>query len=408
VAPLHQAFLDHALTVLDHRFGAVLSKTPRTLADGPLDKRARTAIAAMLPASHTARPVGGRLPVGVLPVAAGPAVLGALTAAGEIKTWRRGRRGIVATARKVAAAVTSARPMPFFVLARKVPSWPWLADLVDEIDRAGAGALWPAAFSFDPARPYSVVRVTPESPLRAKEGGGFLDGLLTIYEASVSQPAMLYLWLWAAIHADLPVHGMNFRLMCDAVEDLSDTAGLAAQFRSAANDIGRDQNTDVKLVLPRGLLHRPAPDRTPELGEPPPPDDASTPDTPRGRRVMLITLGGWVDEPDSWDESPWHGREHATRSGYGYRPGMGDDELLDSARLFWRWTPNSPTWTGIEYAVVAHQGVTRAVLRIGRTIGPFWGRWGFQAQIVDDPALKAELVGRQVPRRVDPITSITL
>ncbi|WBC16694.1 hypothetical protein O7600_07595 [Micromonospora sp. WMMA1998] len=124
--------------------------------------------------------------------------------------------------------------------------------------------------------------------------------------------------------------------------------------------------------------------------------------------MMLISLGPWVDEDDTWDESRWGGNPQESRNGYGYREGMSDAELLNSARLFWRWNPRSPTWTGIDYAVVAYAGRTRAVLRIDKPIGPFWGRWGFQGRVVKDPALNRDLVGREVPRRQNPVTAIIL
>jgi len=126
------------------------------------------------------------------------------------------------------------------------------------------------------------------------------------------------------------------------------------------------------------------------------------------RRVMLITLGSWVDEPDSWDESPWGGSATATRRGYGYYTNMPEQDLLDACRLFWKFNPKSPTWYGIDHAVVAHGGRTRAAVKIDRFIGPFWGRYGFRGHMVTDPVLARELVGRKVPRRQNPITTIGL
>ncbi|WP_431972540.1 caspase, EACC1-associated type [Nocardia sp. bgisy134] len=130
-----------------------------------------------------------------------------------------------------------------------------------------------------------------------------------------------------------------------------------------------------------------------------PPRELST-----SRRVMLISLGRWVDDSASWDETPWGGSIH-TRSGHGFFDGMADSQLLDSARVFWKFNPESPRWRDIEYAVVAHAGITRAVIRIDRYIGPFEGRYGLQGRLVDDPELTAELVGKTVPRRQNPITT---
>jgi hypothetical protein len=56
---------------------------------------------------------------------------------------------------------------------------------------------------------------------------------------------------------------------------------------------------------------------------------------------------------------------------------MTDEDLLNSCRLFWRF-PDSATWHGIEYAVVAYGGRTRAAAQISGFIGPFWGRHGFR------------------------------
>ena len=63
---------------------------------------------------------------------------------------------------------------------------------------------------------------------------------------------------------------------------------------------------------------------------------------------MLITLGPWVEEPDTWDESLWGGSGTARRRGRGYYEGMTDQELLDASRLFWRFQPDSGTWEGIQ------------------------------------------------------------
>ena len=132
-------------------------------------------------------------------------------------------------------------------------------------------------------------------------------------------------------------------------------------------------------------------------------------DTPSGalstsRRLILIVLGGWVDEPVSWDETPWGGGIQS-RAGRGYFDGMPRDQLLESARVFWRFNPESPRWRDRDYAVVVHAGITRAVIRIDRHIGPFEDRYGFKGQLVDDPDLTAELVGKTVPHRQNPITT---
>ena len=129
-------------------------------------------------------------------------------------------------------------------------------------------------------------------------------------------------------------------------------------------------------------------------------DHADRAEQVRGhRKVMLITLGQWVVEPDSWDESAWGGSTTATRRGYGYYKGMADENLLNSC-LFWRFNPDSATWCGIEYAVVAYEGRTRAVVRIDSFIGPFWGKHGFRGHMITDPALVQNMVGREGRSRV--------
>jgi hypothetical protein len=58
--------------------------------------------------------------------------------------------------------------------------------------------------------------------------------------------------------------------------------------------------------------------------------------------------------------------------------------------------------------VVAHDGLSRAAVRIDDFIGPVWGRYGFRGQLVTDPKLVGELVGREVPRRQNPVTTVVL
>ena len=133
-------------------------------------------------------------------------------------------------------------------------------------------------------------------------------------------------------------------------------------------------------------------------------------DLPAGhsRRFMLITLGPWVEEPETWDESLWGGSGTAQRRGRGYYEGMTDQKLLDASRVFWRFQPDSVKWKGIGYALVAHAGTVRAVLRIAKMIGPLWGRHGFQGHVVKDTEFARELIGRTVPMRQNPVTTIEL
>ena len=344
-----------------------------------------------------------------------------ITVAGEIKTNLKNKDDIRSTAKKLAdAAAASPRqdPVPFFVLAGSLDykdHAKWLAELVASVSYDSLPwPVWLAVFSFDENYPMSALRVSASSPVRAvTTGDEVLDGVVTISGRQLSPSAVCYLWIWAAIYAADTAHGMDFRYMRNEVERLcAKEGGLAVQFRQAG-DVGKMMAKQVSFLLPErqsvDTVRRSA-------------DESAAPSTDRtvlehvgtvgsnhaGRKVMLITLGAWVDESDSWDESAWGGRPNETRRGYGYYSGMADEDLLNSCRLFWRFNPESPTWSGIEYAVVAHDGRTRAVVRISRYIGPFWGRHGFRGHIVTDPTLVQDLVGRAVPGRRNPVTTIEL
>jgi hypothetical protein len=123
--------------------------------------------------------------------------------------------------------------------------------------------------------------------------------------------------------------------------------------------------------------------------------------------VMMITLGDWVPEQDTWDESPWSGSTTAGRKGHGYYEGMTDDELLNSARLFWKFKPQSGNWKDIRTAVVVHRGTIKAVLSIERFIGPLWDRYGFVGAVRNDRQARG-LVGIKVKARQNPVTRLDL
>ena len=347
-----------------------------------------------------------------------------ITAAGEVKTRLTKEPEIRATAEKLAGAAAASprrQAVPFFVLAGSLKEGlrdhaRWLAGLVASVSSAPLPwPLWLAAFSFDKDGPMSALRVAASSPIRAVTAGGeILDGVVTIPKEQLSPSAACYLWIWAAIYAADAVHTMDFRFMRDAVlQACTKEGGLEVMF-SPAGAAGDMAPMPVSLLLPddqaAGTISAPA--------VPPAPDaskriavveDGGRQEAVHSNRwVMLITLGSWVDEPDSWDESAWGGSAIATRRGYGFYPGMTEEELLNACRLFWRFNPESPTWRGIEYAVVAHEGRTQAVVRIDDFIGPFWGRHGFRGHVVTDPALTRELVGRKVPVRRNPVTTIEL
>ena len=197
----------------------------------------------------------------------------------------------------------------------------------------------------------SALRVAASSPIRAVTAGGeILDGVVTIPKEQLSPSAACYLWIWAAIYAADAVHTMDFRFMRNAVlQACTKEGGLEVMF-SPAGAAGDMAPMPVSLLLPddqaAGTISAPA--------VPPAPDaskriavveDGGRQEAVHSNRwVMLITLGSWVDEPDSWDESAWGGSAIATRRGYGFYPGMTEEELLNACRLFWRFNPESPTW----------------------------------------------------------------
>lgn len=347
-----------------------------------------------------------------------------ITIAGEIKTRLTDKKEIRLTATKLAdAAVRSPRreAIPFFILAGSLKKdlqdhARWLAELVASVTSASPPwPLWSAAFSFDQRSPISALRVAVSSPIRAVTTvGDVLDGVVTIPTEQLSPSAVCYLWIWAAIYAADTVHGMDFRFMRDALRHLcSKEEGLEVLFRPDG-DTSEMLPRRVSLLLPEDEVARTiyAPVEKPGLDSseciPAVEDLRDIERVHGGRKVVLITLGSWVDEPDSWDESAWGGSATATRRGYGYYSGMTEEDLLNACRLFWRFNPKSATWSGIDYAVVAHDGRTRAAVRLDGFIGPFWGRHGFRGHVVTDPALLRELVGREVPRRQNPITTIEL
>ena len=53
-------------------------------------------------------------------------------------------------------------------------------------------------------------------------------------------------------------------------------------------------------------------------------------------------------------------------------------------------------------------GLLKSVVHIYDFIGPFWGRYGFRGQRVNDPKLVGKLLGRHVPRRQNQVTTFVL
>ena len=358
-----------------------------------------------------------------------------LTAVGEVKTTLTsdGILDATATAQKLASAAartTGLGPVPFFVIAGALGVVrghdTWLSrHLAGLASVTLAAPVWPAIFSFDERGGASSLRITDTTPIRATtDDGEPLDGILTLTSNQLSSSAVCYLWLWAAIHAS-DAAGMDYRYMRRTFAQLVDKeGGLQALFRPHGSDEDHSLSgvrlslTDLQLLTPRHDFRRPL-DPAIDISDRvalPAPDDARptsadalspSPGAPAAPRYMLITLRAWVEEPDSWDESPWGGHPHATRRGYGYYDDMTDQELLDAARLFWAFNPDSGNWDDLQYALVAHGGTVRAVIEIQDYIGPFWGRHGFQGRLVTDQAVLANLLDRPVPSRQNPITTIS-
>jgi hypothetical protein len=353
-----------------------------------------------------------------------------ITVAGEVKTTLTsdGRDDYLATARKLASAAARAgrrSPLPFFALAgalkRSTDHVGWLTSLVSDASAAATGApqLWPAIFSFDKDGPMSAIPVGLPAPLSAVNADGEeLSGIISIAADQLSPSAVCYLWLWACLSSSNGAPDMELRYMRDAVcRELTAGHGLAVSYRPLAED-GNIWPVTVTLLF-SGDGSVPAAEPSPGYPTLPAGDNASgereaspedepPAEEPGRRQFMLITLGQWVEEPDTWDESLWGGSGICRRRGYGYYEGMTDQELLDASRLFWRFKPDSGRWDGIEYALVAHAATVRAVLRITKTIGPLWGRYGFQGYVLKDSDLARELVGRTVPARQNPITTIEM
>jgi hypothetical protein len=259
--------------------------------------------------------------------------------------------------------------------------------------------------------------VGPSAPLSAVTADGKeLTGVISITAGQLSPSAVCYLWLWACLPSSDGAPGMELGYMRDAVyRELSAAHGLAASYRPTGED-GDMRPVTVSLQFTGDGGERAAdvppaylslPDRGQASGE----EETSLEDEPpagESGRFMLITLGPWVEEPETWDESLWGGSGTARRRGRGYYEGMTDQELLDASRLFWRFRPDSERWKGIRYALVAHAGTVRAVVRITRMIGPLWGRHGFQGHVLKDSEFALELIGRTVPARQNPATTIEL
>lgn len=136
-------------------------------------------------------------------------------------------------------------------------------------------------------------------------------------------------------------------------------------------------------------------------------DEKAAPLLTTGRPLLIVTLGAWVDNL----ELALDGSELL---GYGYKTAWLTrteriehyQEIGYSASKWFKFTEREVERLGIEYAVAAHRGVTRALLRI---IPGSWQhigagrhrRSGFQFEVVTEGAVFDEVVGEYGHRLPD-------
>lgn len=116
---------------------------------------------------------------------------------------------------------------------------------------------------------------------------------------------------------------------------------------------------------------KPLPEYVARYGAPPVASDAPP--------VVLIRVGRWREMVEEMELGVW-------RHGNGYRPGISLDELVDSARGWWKISPRTIQQRGIRHAVAVYDGVTRTLMEIGSWIQRDDGRRAFTATpILDGP-----------------------
>ena len=108
--------------------------------------------------------------------------------------------------------------------------------------------------------------------------------------------------------------------------------------------------------------------------------------------VVLIRVGRWKEmEPGVW------------RNGNGHRPGISQQELIDSTRGWWEISPTTIQQLGIRHAVAVYDGVTRLVMEIGDWTQRDDDRRSFTATpVLDGPIFDAWVgpLGKRVTFRV--------
>lgn len=99
--------------------------------------------------------------------------------------------------------------------------------------------------------------------------------------------------------------------------------------------------------------------------------------------VVLIRVGRWRDMVEEMEPGVW-------RQGNGYWPGISLEELIDSARGWWKINPTSIQRRGIRHAIAVYDGVTRVLMEIGSWTQRDDGRRCFTATpVLDGPMFDA-------------------
>jgi hypothetical protein len=108
--------------------------------------------------------------------------------------------------------------------------------------------------------------------------------------------------------------------------------------------------------------------------------------------AVLIRVGRWREVVEEMEPG-------ARRHGNGYRPGISLQELVDSARGWWKISPRTLQRRGIRHAVGVYDGLTRVLMEIGSWTQRDDGRRAFTATpILDGPVFDAWVgpVGKRV------------